>query len=332
MSWYNIDPNDTAALTRNWEEQNAAKSNTAEAGYDIWGMPLPAASAPATAAATTPPAGTSPTDKSAQAIIQGALNEYGLGGLGDRLWQQFLGGAPIEQIMLDLRKTPEYAARFPGMAGLAENGRAVSEAEYISTERSYTQVMRAAGIPSGFYDSPDDFGRFIASDVSPAELNQRVDTYTQAAFRAPPEVREQLASLYGVDQGQLVAFFIDPDRALPMIVRQFEASSRSAVGARTGFGSLNVTEAERLVELGVTDQQAEQGFGALVDARELFTSLDAGEDTIDRGTQLGAAFEGNSVARRKIEERRRRRLAQNEAGGGFAGGERGLTGLGSVDG
>lgn len=294
-----------------------------------WQLRFGSGSTPASGG-MSPATGLTDAQKSARALIQGQLDQYGLGGLGDRLWNQYLAGVPVEQIFADLRKTPEYAARFPGMAELQRQGRAIDEGTYISVERQYVNIFRAAGIPQGFYDTPDDFGRLIANEVSPAELNERVQTYTRAAYQSPPEVRDQLQRLYGVSAGQLVAFFIDPDRALPLIQNSYLAAQTAGAAQRTGFGALDRTTAENLASRGVTERQAEEGFGALVDSRELFSALDAGETDIDRGTQIGAVFEGNSVARRKIEERRRRRQAQFEGGGGFAGTREGLSGLGSA--
>lgn len=294
--------------------------------------PAPSApSAPAAAqGAPTPPPGFTDAQKSAKASIQATLDEFGLGGLADSLWQRFLGGTPMEQILLDLRKTPEYKTRFPGMEGASKNGRAINEAEYISIERGYVQKMKDAGLPAGFYDSPDDFGRLIGADVSVNQLGERLSVYTRAAMAGNSDVVNQLTQYYGVTPGDLAAYYIDPDKALSIIVQNYEAASRGAVAKRSGWGEIDKGQAERLVGLGVTDKEAEQGFGALIEAKELFGSLDAGEDVIDQTTQFGAAFEGNSVARRKIEDRRRRRKAQFEAGGSFAAGERGVAGLGTV--
>src|SRR5689334_18836184 len=106
---------------------------------------------------TPAPSGLTAEQKSARAILDDTLAQYGLSGLGDRLWQQYLNGEPIEQIMVDLRKTPEYKARFPGMEALSKKGRAISEGEYISIERGYAQLFREYGLPAGFYDDPSDF-------------------------------------------------------------------------------------------------------------------------------------------------------------------------------
>ena len=311
----------------------ALRQQQAAPGYN---NVTPAAPVPdpvaAPAAMVAPPAvqGLTTEQQSAKAILQRALDEFGLGQLGDRVWQQYLSGAPTEQIFLELRQTSEYKTRFAGLSQLQEKGRAISEAEYISIERSYAQIARAAGLPSGFYDSPDDFSRLIGSEVSPAEFAERVQSYTRVAQESPPEVRAELQRLYGIGPGELTAFFIDPDRALPMLKTQAQAASLSAAAGRSGFGGLGVGDAERLAQLGVTDQQAQEGFGALVDARELFTPLDAGESAIGQSDQIGAVFSGDAGARRRIENRRSRRKAEFEGGGSYASDKAGFGGIGSA--
>lgn len=286
---------------------------------------------PPPVAQTAPDPGPSAEQRSARAIIDNTLAEFGLSGLGDRVWNAVNSGAIVpEQIVSFIRQTDEYKQRFAGMKPLQDRGRAISEAEYISTERAIAQVFRSAGLPSGFYDSPDDFAKFIGAEVSPAELGDRVQEYTRMAFDAPSEVRSQLQALYGIGSGELTAYFIDPERALPLIRQQARAAELSGAASRTGFGALDRGEAERLAQLGVTDQQAQEGFGALVDARELFTPLDLGEQAIGRDAQIGAALGGDAAARRRIEDRRRRRTAQFEGGGGYAGNQQGLSGIGSA--
>ncbi|HUR52877.1 MAG TPA: hypothetical protein VMZ71_02015 [Gemmataceae bacterium] len=293
--------------------------------------PAAPAAAPPAAGPAAPPTGPTAEQRSARAIVDTTLAEFGLQGLGDRVWSAVNSGEIVpEQISTYIRQTDEYKQRFAGMAQLQSRGRAISEAEYIATERSYAQVARAAGLPSGFYDSPDDFSRLIGGEVSPAEFSERVQTYSRIANDSPPEVRSELQRLYGIGPGELTAYFIDPDRALPLLKTQAQSASLSAAAGRTGFGGLQVSEAERLAQLGVTDQQAQEGFGALVDSKELFSSLDAGESAIGRDVQIGAAFEGNARARSEIEKRRARRKAQFDGGGSYATDKAGFAGIGSA--
>lgn len=262
--------------------------------------------------------------------LRSVLDGYGLGGLGDWAWDQIRSGLSNERIVQNLRETAEYKQRFKGLeqrraAGLP----AISEGEYIAYESSVRQMMRAAGMPPDFYDTPDDFADFIGKDVSVSEMQARInDGYLQAA-QAPAEVRQQLRDLYGVNEGQMAAFFLDPDRALPLIQRQFVAAQVSGAAQRTGYGALNQTEAERLATLGVGAEQAQQGFSALEQSKELFGAL-PGEDgaAIDRATQQAAVFGGDANAKGAIERRRGERISASSGSQSFSIGQGGVSGLG----
>ena len=285
-----------------------------------------------TAGPNSPPS----ADHGARAIITATLAEYGLEGLADWAWQQFLNGAPIEQIMLDIRQRDEYKARFPGLAPLRQRGRAISEREYIQLERTYVQLFKANGLPAEVFGTRDFVGRIIASEVSPAEVADRVGLLEAeiGRFTAQPGVAQELEAFerfYGVRPtfGDLAALALNTDEALPALQRKFTAVRNERAAGRVGFGDLAREEAERLADLGINEQQAQEGFGALAASRELFSALPGTrEDTISRQEQMGAAFEGNQFARERIERRRRQRQAAFSGGGAFASDQQGFSGLG----
>lgn len=281
--------------------------------------------------APTSPAGSTEVQKSARALIQSTLNEYGLGSLGDRLWQQYLSGSPIEQIFNDMRATPEYKTRFPYMEELAKKGRAITEAEAISTERALAQVARQAGLPSGFYDSPDDFSKLIGGEVSPAEWAKRVQLASDA-INGDPTIQHELGRFAGVfTPGELTAFWLDPDKALPALEQKFEAAKASSTAIRTGFGALSIDEANRLAQLGISDEQLTGGFSTLAGSSELVSALPgSGEEAIGRNDQLAAVFERNAQAIAKLNRRARSRTAVFEGGGSFTSSKTGLSGVGAA--
>ena len=93
-------------------------------------------------------------------------------------------------IKINLRDTSQYKARFPAMQQLIQRGQAIDEMTYIAQERAYRAVLSANELPTGFYDSPDDYAKFIANDVSAKELEDRVlsaktflDANTDPAYR-----------------------------------------------------------------------------------------------------------------------------------------------------
>lgn len=283
-----------------------------------------------TQAPLTPPVGTAPVSD-ATATIKAMLDGFGLGSLGDYVYARGKEGIPTAQILAEVRERPEYKARFPAMAQLSAQGQAIDEAAYIALEQSYQSVFHMGGLPSGFYDDPGDFAKFIAGRVSPAELQQRVQQGVVAAQQAPTEVRSELERLYGVDSGELTAFFLDPDRALPLIQQRFTAAQIAGASQRTGFGSLTATEAERLGSLGISAEAAQQGFGQIMQGAELYNPLPGeGGTSIGRELQLAATFGGDVAAQQTIEQQIGRRKATFAQGGDFAAGAKGISGLGSA--
>lgn len=271
-----------------------------------------------------------PADKDAHEYLKGVLDSYGLSSLGDWAWQQIQEGYSTDRILQNLRETGEYKQRFKGLTLRREAGfNAISEGEYIAYETAVRQMMRAAGMPADFYDSPDDFANFIGRDVSASEMQARIDQGYLAASQAPPEVRDQLRSLYGITEGQLAAFFLDPDRALPLLQRQLGAAQASGAAVMSGYGALSQGEAENLAALGVDEGQARQGFGALVESRELFGGLPGmGEEAISRDTQQAAVFGGDAQAMEQIKRRASERVSAGSGAQSFTIGQDGVTGLG----
>ena len=262
-------------------------------------------------------------------LLTFGFDEADASALSQWAWDLHVSGATDEEIAQQLPTTAQFKARHAWYdarqaAGLPQ----ISVAEALSYERQTIQMFRSAGLPEGFYDEPSDFADLIAKDVSVAELSQRVRIAEDAVYNAPAQERAELERLYGIGPGNLAAYWIDPDKALPTITRKYESARRSGTALRAGYGTLAQGEAESLVDQGITQEQATQGFSDLARSQELFRSLDAGETEIDRETQLGATFSGDAAAKRKIEDRQKRRTNVFEQGGGFSVGQQGISGLG----
>ena len=275
---------------------------------------------------------TNKRNRDSYARLNTVLADYGLGTLGASVQSWLVEGLSESEITQRMRDTNEFKTRFPAIAERTKKGLSpISPGEYVAYERNARQMMRAAGLPEGFYDSPEDFSKFLNNDLSIAELGDRVTLAANAAFKMPKEDRDALAR-FGAGPGDITAFWLNPDTAQPLLERKYAAAQLAGSAQRTTYGQLDETTASGLADLNVTAQQAEQGFGELANSRELFGALDSGEDVIDQDAQLDAQFRGSAAARRRIEQRAKRRTATFEAGGGFASAQGGITGLGDTDG
>ena len=271
-----------------------------------------------------------PGSGDAWAYLQSLLDSYGLGTLTDFAQNAIVQGFSATEVIQRVRTTDAYKQRFKVIEDRRAAGLpAISEAEVISYEKQATQMLRAAGMPEGFYDSPDDFYKFQLNDISLAELDARINKGYVAAMQMPQDVRDEAKTLYGLGEGDLAAFFLDPDRTEAAITERFGATQRAAEAFRTGYGQLSVEQAERLQKLGVGD--ATQGFTQLASERELFHSLPGEADNlITREQQLAAQFEGNATAQQAIKRVGQQRVAAFSGGGDFAQNKEGFAGIGTA--
>lgn len=252
-------------------------------------------------------------DKNAYAALSAVFKDYGLADLAPDILMFLREGYDGATIELMLRETDSYKKRFAGnddrkKAGLST----LSPAEYVAMERQYGQIMRAAGLPSGFYDTTDDFRTFIANDVSVNEVQQRVQLAKRAVFDAPQETRDALREFYGVGVGELTAYFLDPDKGMAVVDRQARAAEIAA-GEKIALGTASQQQAERLADLGVTDQQARQGFtqiaDTMTDAKRLSDLYGASEGTYDLKDAVAETFGDTGAA---DASKKRRGLASRE--------------------
>lgn len=255
-----------------------------------------------------PPPAADPFDQSAFDAMMLLLNEYGLGELADTLKGLIQSGVTDSaSIQLALQQTDAWKRRFAGNEMLKQAGLPVlSVAEYLATERSYAQVMKNYGLPAGFYDDPHDFATFIGNSVSANELQQRAQMYADVARREDPALTDQLSAM-GLSQGDILAYMMDPNRALPLIQQKYQTALIGGAARRAGV-TPDTAYAQHLADLGISEQQAAQGYGQI--AQELPTDQRLGQiynDSIAQSDLESETFDGNGAVTAK-----KKRLASQE--------------------
>lgn len=272
-------------------------------------------------------------DQSAFDIIINTLKYYGLLKEGDtalfdtikKAWTGKIIGpnSTVDDIGIQLRDDPTFQARFPANKTLQAQGKPqYSVSQYLRLESDYKSALQQTGMPAGFYDSPEDFQKFIEQDVSPDEVAARAQLGYQAVKQANPQVVKEFQRLYGVSEGELAAYFIDPERMRPTFDRyEAERQARAAqiAGAATTQAGMTIdrAQAEELARAGVSGETAQTGFTALGDTQELFQAQMTGEQAISQQEQIAGTFNTNAAARQAIAKRKRSRTAAFEGGGGF---------------
>ncbi|MBA2951434.1 hypothetical protein [Streptomyces himalayensis] len=200
--------------------------------------------------------------------LKSLFGQYGLGSLAGKIYDYVKQGYGADTIGLLLQDTKEYKTRFAGNEARAKAGLAVlNPADYLATEAAYRQVLSSAGLPKGFYDNPADFTRWIADDVSPTEIKGRVDMAVAATGQANPQYKQALWQMYGINESDLTAYFLDRKRAEPILKKQAAAGAIGAAAIRRGFGA-NVLDLESYATLGITADQAEQAYAQISEGFE----------------------------------------------------------------
>jgi hypothetical protein len=259
----------------------------------------------------------------AKAVLETTLGQYGLGALAEWAWGRYLQGVSVEQIMLEVRQTPTYKARYPAMEELARQGKAISEGAYIDYENTITSLSRQYGVPTDMYATPEGIAKMLVNGVSAKEANDRFQMASVGAISAPEEVKRAYADLYGLSGGDLIATYLDPEKALPLLERQSAAAQVAGAAYLQGTRA-DLAEAERLASQGVDFNTAVRGYGQA----QIYEGLDyAGGMATTHDDRVAAQF-GDTAALRRVQQAQAARQAAFQGGGGLAAGQEGVTGLG----
>lgn len=247
-------------------------------------------------------------DRDAYVAITNTLRTYGLDSLAQDVLKFIQEGYAADTINVLLQQTEAYKKRFNANEVRRQKGLPVlSPGEYLAVEAGYRQVMQAAGLPPSFYDQPDDFERWIGSDVAPAEVQRRSQTAQQLIENIDPNVRKEMERYY--TRGDLVAYALDPQRTTEVLERQARAAAVGAAAIGQGTG-VDRELAERIGSTGIDDQGMRAGFGQAVVAGRDGSKLsgiyggDYGEDDA-----IDEVFFADANATEK-----RKRLASQERG------------------
>lgn len=287
--------------------------------------------------------------KNALQLIQDRFASYGISGLADTLRRLIAdytdsdGNISESLVTAELRKSDAYTKRFAGnvlrkqkieadvAAGRQPKFGLLDEATYIKAEEDYRTILSDYTIP-GFYDTPESFVNLIGNNVTPKEVQARAASAQQASSSANPEIKAQLKAMYGIEENQIAAYFLDPEVAKTALkpVAAANAATLAAAAQRSGL-AISQADAERLAG------QLAPGTTDVVAADTLFqqTSLTAGlaqgsvsgeASTVGTEDVLTAAG-GNVEAQTKLARERQKRQAEYQAASGMAETAKGVVGL-----
>lgn len=269
--------------------------------------------------------------QSAQDVLRQMLDEYGLGDLASWAWNDYLvSGQPDlssykGELFDKVTQTDLFKSKYPAYHTLIQQGKGIS----IEAYRQYTDQIQSDlhrfGIPQEMYGTPEAIGKMMTNGVDVAEARDRIQIAAQAAYQVPQEVRDALRQDYGIDQGGLIGYWLDPDKAEPILQKQFTTAQVQGAAKIQGVQT-DLATAQRLAEQGVNFGDALTGFAA---AKALDGLQFAGGDSVSQAQITGAVF-GSAEDKANVQRVQRARQAEFGQASGADGTQRGVTSLGST--
>jgi hypothetical protein len=276
----------------------------------------------------------STVDVDAYTLLESTFKDYGLEELVPEIKRFMEEGLGANQASVELRKTTSYINRFRGneirrAAGL----NVVDEATYLQLEDSYNETLRAFGL-QGYFGvdrkvSQSRMADIIGNDISATEFKDRIDTVVTRVNNADANIKTTLKSFYGIQDDDLVKYFLNPKENLPKLQEKVLSAEIGNEALKQNLLT-DVTSASALARLGITKDQAREGYQGIANVLPTTTKLGQiyGEEGINY-TQKTA--EEEVFGQLESAKRKRVRLAEKEVGSfsGTSGLGRGALGSGN---
>ena len=200
---------------------------------------------------------------------------------GNATWQQqaadFIKSQMLDNVgpqttLLNMRSQGFYQQRFSGNAARVANGlNALTEADYVALEDKYSTLMQSYGVRG--LANQSQFSTLIGNDVSPTELNSRLDLAVTQVQQADPTVMATLKQFYpSIGTSDLVSYFLAPAETLPQLQRQVQTAEIGAAATKQGL-TTSQSSAAALAAYGVTQAQAQAGYGKIAEVLPAATKL-----------------------------------------------------------
>lgn len=325
---------------------NAANQTDTPLIKDVSGNPIVVTNTGADVSMTgmptiTPAGGSANADPGALQIITDALTAAGLGSLASSAWAMWNKGFDINAIMDDpvngVRASAVYKQNFPAMAALNAAGRGISEATYIAKQNADLEIMKQYNLTPGVFDTKEYLGKLMINNVNATDLTNRLNAFQDTVGSYDANIKKYAKDTYGISDGDLMTWAMDPTKALPAIQQQAKAMQIGGAAVQAGFGGagangeLTQAQSEALAAQGITQAQAQQGFTNLGQMGQYGQAL-PGTDvsgSLTNQQMIDAQFQSNAAAIQALQKVKGTRTAEFQAGGGAAATAAGVVGAGA---
>jgi hypothetical protein len=262
----------------------------------------------------------------------------------------FIKGDPTivdrkSELLSQLQESDPYKQRFSGLVKIRDFNKknptnpiaVMSEAEYLNAENTYKQLLNPVKDLYG-KDINKTIGDLIGNNISPVEIQSRINAASNWALSADPNIKKALKEYYGIEENQLISYALDPEKALTQIEK---AAGLATLASEAYETRLNITKQygetilQDLVASGKARDIAEAGQVAAKELQDITTGTATGYNPaagtlrgvtelskIEGGTLtgqevLGAALGTDTAAAetvRGLKSRERARFEQGQGG------------------
>lgn len=240
-----------------------------------------------------------------------------------------------------LVEEPSFKARFPSIVEQFNRVSAgdttvqiMSPMEVIEYEKRVRAVADDYGL-SSWVTSPEQISALILNDVDVDEAVERINLAGYAAMQAPKTFRDAFIGKFGLTEGNLAGYFLDPTKEEGVIRKMVSQGNIMSAALTHGFGN-DWRIAERLFDRGFLPADANGMVGA-GDAMSGFAkaaltstyTTGYGDTGLTEDERIDAAF-GDAASQQKLLNVQAQRLGRFNTSGGAAESQQGVTGLGSA--
>jgi hypothetical protein len=223
--------------------------------------------------------------QSAFDIIIHTFDNVGAPELGQWLANAIKGDPTLvgkqNELFSQLQQSDPYKQRFSGLVKIREYNKTnptnpmpvMSEAEYLSAESSYKQIL--SPVSSMYGNSLNQaVGDIIAKNISPVELQDRVNVANQWVMAQNPAIKQELQKWYGIDDTHLMQYALDPERGVTEIQK---AAGAAQLGAQAIQSAVDLTQQQseslikQLVSSGQAKNMEEAGLSAAAKLQDITT-------------------------------------------------------------
>lgn len=267
-----------------------------------------------------------------ESAIMGAI---GVSGMGTWAVNLYNSGASAKEIIASLRygtDTSEagkaaynkYLEVFPKITDFIKEGIFAGESPELQY-RAYANSVQSSAQRYGVDENlttKEKIASYIEDRISAAEISDRMNVAASAIATTDSETIAVLRDYYGVQNNDLMSFYLNTDETEAMLKKRYTASRIGSEAVMQDFAT-DVATAESLAERGVTVDEARVGFGQASNQRSF---MGGPGETISREDLTEAQFGGAAEARR-VARISGSRVGGFQGGGNYLQNKDGLSGL-----